>query len=98
MDRYISLHMVYLLIEKKYYCQTSNISCTLIGNEIVDHPDAVGASPVGAAPNYFFILDLTSGFNGLRKDNRKTRRESFKFCDLVQLILEILWYVKMWMD
>ena len=32
------------------YCQVSNISSTLVGNEIVDHPDVVGASPIGAAP------------------------------------------------
>ena len=32
------------------YRQVSNISRTLIGNEIVDHSDVVGASPVGAAP------------------------------------------------
>ena len=32
------------------YCQTSNISHTLVGNKIVDHSDVVGASPVGAAP------------------------------------------------
>ena len=25
------------------YCQTSNISCTLVGNKIVDHSDVVGA-------------------------------------------------------
>ena len=31
------------------YRQTSNISRTLLGNEIVDHSDVVGASPVGAA-------------------------------------------------
>ena len=30
------------------YCKTSNISCTLIENKIVDHSDVVGASPVGA--------------------------------------------------
>ena len=30
--------------------KTSNISHTLIGNKIVDNSDAVGASPVGAAP------------------------------------------------
>ena len=33
-----------------YYHQTSNISHTLVGNEIVDHSDVVGVSPVGAAP------------------------------------------------
>ena len=32
------------------YRQISNISCTLIGNKIVDHSDVVGASPVGTAP------------------------------------------------
>ena len=41
---------------------------------------------------YIFILDLTPGFNGLGKDKCNTRRESFKFCDLVRLILEILRY------
>ena len=29
--------------------------------------------------NYLFILDLIPGFNGLGKDNCKTRRESFKY-------------------
>ena len=46
------------------YRKTSNIRRTLVGNKIVDHSDVVGASPVGAAPNYIFILDLTSGFKG----------------------------------
>ena len=32
------------------YRKTSNIRRTLVGNNIVDHSDAVGASPVGAAP------------------------------------------------
>ena len=32
------------------YRQVSNISRTLVGNKIVDNSDAVGASPVGAAP------------------------------------------------
>ena len=32
------------------YCETSNISHTLVGNGIVDHSDVVEASPVGAAP------------------------------------------------
>ena len=40
-----------------------------------------------------FILYLTPGFNRLGKDECKTRRESFKFWDLVCLILEILWYL-----
>ena len=32
------------------YRRISNISRTLVGNQIVDHSDVVGASPVGAAP------------------------------------------------
>ena len=32
------------------YCQTSNISRTLLEYRIVDHSDVVGAPPVGAAP------------------------------------------------
>ena len=32
------------------YSHISNISGTLVGNNIVDHSDVVGASPVGAAP------------------------------------------------
>ena len=43
--------------------------------------------------NYIFILDLTPGFNGWGKDDCKRRRKSFKFGDLVRLILEISRYV-----
>ena len=32
------------------YRQTSNIRRTIVDNEIVDHSDVVGVSPVGAAP------------------------------------------------
>ena len=35
---------------QKYYRQISNIRRTLVGNKIVDHSVAIGASPVGAAP------------------------------------------------
>ena len=43
--------------------------------------------------NYTFILDLTSGFNRLGKDNCKTRRETFMLWDLVCLILEVWQYI-----
>ena len=43
--------------------------------------------------NYIFILHLTLGFNILHKDNCKPRWETFKFSDLVQLVLEILRYI-----
>ena len=62
------------------YRQVSNIRRTLVGNKIVDHSDVV-------------VLDLTHGFIGLGKDNCKTRRGTFKFNDMVRLILEILRYI-----
>ena len=36
------------------YRQISNIRRTLVGNDIIDHSDVVGASPVGAAPTTSF--------------------------------------------
>ena len=66
------------------YRQTCNISRTLVGNKIVDHSDACRR-----CSNCIFIHDLTLGFNGLGKDNFKSRRETFKFWDLVLLILEV---------
>ena len=50
------------------YRQTSNIRRILVGDKIVAHTYVIGASPVGAATNYIFILNLTPGFNGLGKD------------------------------
>ena len=47
--------------------------------------------------NYNFILDWSPGFNGLGKGNCKTRRETFKFWDLVGLISEILRYCGLWL-
>ena len=38
---------------------------------------------------YIFILNLTPGFNGLSEDNFKRIQETFKFWDLVRLILEV---------
>ena len=43
--------------------------------------------------NYIFILGLTSGFKGLGKDSCNARQETFKFWDIVRLILEILRYL-----
>ena len=69
------------------YRKTSNISRILVGNTIVDNSDVVGAS---RCSNYIFILNLTHGFNGLSKDKFKRIQETFKFWDLVRLILEVL--------
>ena len=70
------------------YRQISNIRRTLVDNKMVDHSDVFRTSL-----NYIFIIDLTSGFGGLGKDNSNTRRETFKFSDLMRLILEIWRYV-----
>ena len=45
--------------------------------------------------NYIFILDLTPDFNGLGKNNCKTRRGTFRFGDFVCLILEDLQQVQL---
>ena len=85
--------MTYILNYWPYfatYRKVSNISRTLVGNEIVDHSDVVGASPVGAAPTTSSFSNWTSGFNTLRKDNCMPRPGTFKIWDLVPLILEIL--------
>ena len=74
------------------YHQFSNIRRTLAGNKIVDHSDVVRALPVSAAPTTSSFSILTPGINWLGKDNCKMRWETFKFWDLVQLILEILQY------
>ena len=51
--------------------------------------------------NYICMLYLTPGFNRLGKDRCKTRREPFKFWDLVRLLLESLrvvweWWLSSW--
>ena len=86
----------YCCLCSETYCRSFDISGTSVGNIMVDHSDVVGASPVGAAPtsNYIFILNLTPGINGLGKDKCKKRQETFKFLDLVWIILEIWWYLK----
>ena len=57
-----------------------NISCTLVGDKTVDNSYVVVASPVGGAPttSSFSTIDIMPGFNGLGKDNCKTRWETFK--------------------
>ena len=59
---------------------------TLVGYVLVDHSDVVGAA-CRRSSNYISILDLTPDLNGLGKDNYKTKWETFKFWDLVRLIL-----------
>ena len=42
--------VLYVIYDLYTYRKTSNVSDPLVGNELDDHPDVVGASPVGAAP------------------------------------------------
>ena len=70
------------------YIQISDMSRSLVGNKSVDHSDVVGAM-CRRCSNYIFILQLSVGFNGLRRCNCKTRRETFKFWDSVRIILDI---------
>ena len=64
-------------------CEISNMSHTLECNKIVDHSDVVGAAP--ALLNYIFIIFLMDW----AKTKCKTTQETYRFCDLVCLILEI---------
>ena len=68
------------------YRQTSHTSGTLIGDKTVDHFWSIACR---RCSSYIFILYVTHGFNGLGKDNWKTRRETFNFGNLVQLILKV---------
>ena len=36
--------------QERPYRKTPDISCTLVGNKIIDNSEVVGVSPVGAAP------------------------------------------------
>ena len=73
------------------YRQVSNIRRTLVGNKIVNHWCSWSIA-CQRCSNYIWVIDLTPGFIGLGKDNSKTRRETFKFWDLVCIILKILQY------
>ena len=70
------------------YRKTSKISHTLVSNRIVDHSDVVVASPVSAAPT---TSSFSTSSSGLGRDNGRTRRETFKFWDLVWPKLAVLW-------
>ena len=74
------------------YSATVDIRCTLVGNKIVDYT-CCWSTACRRCFNYIFIHDLTPGFNGLGKDNCKKRWETFRFWDLVWLILEVWQYI-----
>ena len=78
-----------MALPKNIYRQTSNISRAiaiklLITQMLLEH----------RCSNYIFTLDLIPCFNGLGKNNCKTRRETFKFWDMMRLTLEVWRYNK----
>ena len=64
------------------YHQSSNIRLLWVGNEIVDHSDVVGASPVGAAPttSSFSTLYLASMDWPKSTARRDDNHLSFQIC------------------
>ena len=73
------------------YPQTSNIRGSLVGIKLVYHSYVVGASPVGAAPTTSSsVIEYLASMDWAK--TTEMRWESFKFSDLVQLILEVLKY------
>ena len=70
------------------YRKVSNIRRTLVGNKNCWSLRCSWSIACRRCSNYIFILNLTRGFNGLGKDNWKTRRETFMFGDWVCLIFE----------
>ena len=66
------------------YSQITNTIHTLVEYTIFDHSDIVGFSPT--------IINFILGFNILRNGNCNTRRDTFKFWDLVRLKIDIWRY------
>ena len=75
-----------------YIRGASHIRDKTVGNKNVDNSDVVWSIACRRCSNYIFILNLTPGFNGLSEDNCTRIQETFKFWDLVRLILEVLRY------
>ena len=78
------------------YCQTSNISCTLVGSEIVDHSDVVGASPFRTTSSF-----STSHLASMDWAKAAARwGDTFKFLCLILEIwltdIEAKWHHRSW--
>ena len=70
-------YWTYTDLEQSQYRETCKIRRTLVYDKIVAYSN-VYVSWISAwwrCSNYIFILDLTHGFNGLGKDNCKTREK-----------------------
>ena len=81
-----------MLHEIWYNPQTFDIRHTLVSNECWSFRCSWSVASRRCC-NYLFILDLTPGFNRLRKENCKTRQETYQFLDLVRLVLDVWWYI-----
>ena len=57
--------MNFLYDELDEYRQISNIRRTLVGNELGDHSDVVGASLVRASPGTSYIRDFTVHYSAV---------------------------------
>ena len=75
------------------YCQTSNISITLVGNKLVDHSDSWSITS-RCCSNNIFILGLTSSYNGWAKKTARRHRKylSFGFGETYTRSLTVNWY------
>ena len=65
--------------QHELYLQVSNIIRTWVGNEVVEHSDVFGASPVGAAPtaSSFSTEHLASMYCAKTTASRVEKRLSF---------------------
>ena len=94
-----AIYILYAAVSKAIhfheYRQTSSIKRTLVSKKNCWSLRCSWSIACRRCPNYIFILDLITGFNGLGKGNCKMRRELSNFCDLLRRILEIRWYI--WM-
>ena len=71
------------------YHQPPGKMSTLIGYKICWSFRCSWSIVCRCCSNHIFIFDLILGFNWLGRDNCKKRRVTFKFWDLVWLILEV---------
>ena len=61
------------------YCQTSNLSHTLLGNKTAGHSDIAGESPVGAAPTTSSFSTYHLSWMGWAKANAKQEENHLSF-------------------
>ena len=88
----VHLEYVYHIHMNKYH-KTSYIRRTLGGNNCRSLKCSWSIA-CRRCSNYIFVLHLTFGLKGFGKERRKAVRESFKYSDLVRLVLETWRYAQ----